>query len=96
MAPSTAAIHEKESQSPPSFEMDRIPMKRLAHALATSLSWALFTLACATTPSETVVTNPMPSVDQLSNWLTNGSPSASEPSRYFIQMADTQLGMSEY
>ena len=71
-------------------------MKRLTHSLVASLSWMLLTLACATTPTEMAVTNPMPNAEQLSNWLTESTQSASDPSRHFIQMADTQLGMSEY
>ena len=57
------------------------------------------TMACATSPgnkTEASQTRPAPTFEGLSTWLVGEAQDANGQSNYFIQMADTQLGMSEY
>lgn len=74
-------------------------MVRLLRPIAATALLALVTMACATPPEtghKESMTRTVPNLEELSGWLDGESHTSDGRANYFIQMADTQLGMSEY
>ena len=74
-------------------------MIRLLRPTAAAALLAFATVACATSPEsmrEQPVAKTVPNLEELSDWLEGTSHTTDGRATYFIQMADTQLGMSEY
>ncbi len=70
-------------------------MRRITSLLAIAALTALTTSACATKhTSERSIARPAPNSVGLSDWFASNPAGASERPAFFIQMADTQLGMS--
>ncbi len=83
--------------------MSRIQVIRLIVATGlitfSALACASAPTSTSTSPAETpaeTATRFVPSLEELPGWLDDPSHSTDGQPNYFIQMADTQLGMSEY